>query len=269
MFGQYSTAPTAGARYSVADLLEPVAALDSPVVSSKRVGHNRRGFILADGRTGMVYHQTVVVLFDPASREVTLNDGGWATMTTRDAMGDGLKFVGVTGAVWSAGRTRHAFRGVAFDRTATFNVDTGQRTDGARDLPMIRAVVDSSGESVEVTFDAEAKRLNSTAGASIPCDARRALLALYKLDALAREYHGRFCREDDYFHDSWVELFPDYTGHAGRGGRCGRVWIGCHRFNTADVRAAMRRIAGAHPEAAKSARREFLALRKAGTLFHS
>ena len=52
-----------------------------------------------EGKTEVVYHQTAVVTFDDET--ITLNDGGWATMTTKTRMNQASNQFGLGFRVYS------------------------------------------------------------------------------------------------------------------------------------------------------------------------
>lgn len=83
-FGQYSA--QGQQRRSKRDM---VAAIDSPIVASRMIARNTLEYETADGSTLTRYHDTDVVK-RAADGTITLDTGGWNTMTTRGRMSDAM-----------------------------------------------------------------------------------------------------------------------------------------------------------------------------------
>lgn len=85
MYGQYSE--TGGFRRTKNDM---VAHLPCGYRDARKAGHNRLIWTDAEGGRHYRLHRTDVVSVSPDGWTMTLADGGYATMTTRRAMAQGM-----------------------------------------------------------------------------------------------------------------------------------------------------------------------------------
>jgi hypothetical protein len=124
MYGQYS--PNGGARMTHEDkranarAFGPVATIRNPTTCT---AHNRYIARYFEGVTRFFLHRTPVVTLD--GETVTLDDGGYPTMTTRRAMAEGVKeLTGCTVNVWGEGDGCHQVNGkglvLSFSGKVTF-----------------------------------------------------------------------------------------------------------------------------------------------------
>lgn len=105
-FGQFSGASMAGKRWTVAEQLSGAWAKPG---TAKRVGHNRVAYTDLHGNRCYRLHLTDVVMVAPDGT-VKLQDGGFATITTRRAMTQGLRHFGIESFSvwgWKKGEYRH------------------------------------------------------------------------------------------------------------------------------------------------------------------
>lgn len=107
MFGQYSY--DCQGRQTLADFRrykfpDPAIKVSKPKTCT---GHNRFVVEYPDGKREFWLHQTPVVTWEPTGT-VTLRDGGWATMTTRRAMMEGIKeLTGASVGIYGGSHTKH------------------------------------------------------------------------------------------------------------------------------------------------------------------
>lgn len=279
-FGQFSVTSI---RRTKADQLQAAQDQGYHVVQSKRAGHNRLHFRTADGAEHFMLHVTVIASVNPERTQLTLNDGGWPSITTRKAFSEAAQAFGLPSLSVGGGRPRAShmlgFRvndaeseyawswgRVVFDRTVTLTWDRREYAlaPGCQPVaaPMVRAVVDGA-TSLEVTYrDGE---VTSDAGDHIGCSPFRLLVTMADLLTLAkgsRKFIGRRHEQVDYRRE-----LPIFKGaYYANGGRLGRaVHVGCHEFSVSDLRNVMQRVQLDHPEAAKAAK-AFIRSRKASPI---
>lgn len=121
MFGQYSQMPGSGNRYTMAEYRRVYRAgtIRRPRTCTP---HNRIVQTLEDGTVRFVLHDTAVVTRHPDG-SITLDDGGWRTMTTRRAMMEGLcELVGIHVGIYGdqTATTDHVMAGTRFSCPYTF-----------------------------------------------------------------------------------------------------------------------------------------------------
>jgi hypothetical protein len=275
-YGQYS--PMGGHRRTIADMLEVlegqgfyrVAAINRPRDLSQgktiaehrkgKPGNNRLVFKTMDGATHFLLHETIIASLSPDRSQLTLNDGGWATITTRRAWDDAARAFGLPGlSVWGARpKADHSVRGVLFDRTATFQLPDMVPIGGQafRDVPMIRAIAgDDPRHSPTVMVEYRDGQIISSAGVQVKASPLLVMVSLHHVRAVAKRGRSRitFRGMGEYcLYDTREEVLG-YDCYAGCLGRS--FFVGCHQFNTSDARAALRRIEAEHPDKAKVARK--------------
>lgn len=116
MYGQYTNSRYSGKRWKLGEGLPDGAS------QIKREGHNRQSYTMPDGTRRFRLHATDVVVLSADGLTVTLDDGGYATMTTRRAMSEGVEaLTGIAVAVWGTGNRNavHALNGPG--RACAFN----------------------------------------------------------------------------------------------------------------------------------------------------
>lgn len=268
-FGQYSAG--GGMNRTKADLL---AFATGEVISSRKGGKNRLHFTRADGSQGFILHQTIVAELSADGSRVTLADGGWHTPTTKTAWYDALAAFGlsrkmtVPGKDYGNGYCSQPYSYVAApsytaptrdERSVTYTVERSgdevrmeRAADVAADLPLLRADVnDGEGGNFAVRFDAKARRIVSDAGTEVVATPFKVLVALGRIDALAKATRNYTTFRGQALWQFSFEAFG-YTVHPGQSSRT--IMVGCHAFRLMDVRSVARQIAAAHPEAAKKAK---------------
>lgn len=253
MFGQHSQ----GTCRRTKEEMLAYARADRPIATSRKAGHNRLHIRYADGGQAFMLHATCVAELAPCGTQLTLRDGGWATLTTRRAMGDACHAFGLGHlSVWGD-RGGHSVNGQHFDREATFTVPGFKIEATSGNDVMLRAVVDG-GDSLEVRYDGAT--VQSGNGDKIEAKPHRVMLELERLLDLARRRRNFAVDPIDYSES--LSLFGGaWSANAGQFGRS--IRIGCHEFKTADLRAVLRRLQAEYPAEAKRARKLFLASRKA------
>lgn len=107
MFGQYSYSENAGRRYTKEELASFARWEKDPenggvyfpgrLTQTKKAGHNRLLYTRDDGTRGFMLHQTTVAQ-TTADGRVLIQTGGWASMTTRRAILEGVEALDAAGA---------------------------------------------------------------------------------------------------------------------------------------------------------------------------
>ena len=261
-FGQYSAG---SCRRTKSEMVTHFGA-QFDIATAKRAGHNRLDFTTADGRRMFALHETVVAELSADRSRLTLADGGWPTPTTKSAWGDACNAFNVSHPSWAL-MPNKSERSVTLlleleptvygphDRWhscfATRELKAVARaTDVPRDLPMIRASVEDGNFAVR--YDGEAREIRSDAGAKVRATPFKVLVTLYRIDALAKATSRYHAFRGDALYQFNFEAFG-FTVNPGQSSRV--IMIGCHTFQTREIRAQMARIAADHPEAAKAAKR--------------
>ena len=262
MFGQYSAN---SCRRTKSEMLEHFAA-QYDIATCRRGGHNRLDFTTSDGRRCFALHETVIAELSADRSRLTLSDGGWPTPTTKSAWSDAMAAFEVSHVGWSLMPTKS-------ERSVTYVVElsplvygpfrewearfsprlytvAGRDADAPKDLPMIRASVNDGNFAVR--YDGQAKEILSEAGARVRATPFKVLVTLYRIDALAKATH-RYHSMRGYALDAFNFEAFGFTIHPGQSSRT--ILVGCHTFQTREIRAQMARIAVDHPEAAKLAKR--------------
>lgn len=88
-YGQYSEDGVG--RLTLSEIV-PYGARDA-----RKAGHNRATYTDANGVRRFRLIGTDVVTYDPASGRITINTGGYSTVTTRTAIAQGFEALGLTG----------------------------------------------------------------------------------------------------------------------------------------------------------------------------
>lgn len=253
MFGQYSRGST---RHTKADQVSYAVQQGLDVASAKRAGHNRLEFTLVDGTRCFMLHQTVIASLSPKGL-LTLDDGGWATMTTRRAMADALTSWGLPSYVGSGSGGNLSYRGRRFDRKATFDPDGN--LVGADSAPyLIRAsTVDSAYGEREVTWDGRTLR-STELGVAIPLTPVKAVSLLRRIAEEVRKAKRGDCpavspissyrRATAGFRVLGFDVAVEQFGTI--------VYFGCHVFEALDISAIRRRIEADYPAAAAKLKKD-------------
>lgn len=269
-YGQYS--PMGGKRRTCREMLEVLAGQGFSEAKTEDAsrsiltwhkghpGNNRLWFQTRDGAQHFLFHETIIASLSADGSRLTLNDGGWATITTRRAFSDAVKAFGLPSLYVHGARPKadHAVSGGAlFDRTAVLSVPGYQPIGGQafRDVPMIRAIAgEDPRSSPTVMVEYRDGKIISSAGVDVKASPLVAMVSLHHLLAVAKRGSRRFTMRGrgEYCIYDTREMLLGFDCYAGSDGRT--FFVGCHQFNTSDARSALRRIETDHPEKAKVAK---------------
>lgn len=250
-FGQFSAT---SCRRTKAEQLEIAG---EGIVWSRKAGHNRLHFRTADGAEHFMLHATVIASINADRTRLTLNDGGWATITTRKAWGDAADAFKLQGMhAWgNRPKSDHVLNGLPFDRSITVSLPDFKALETAPPAIMLRAVV--NGEtSLEVAYrDGE---IVSSNGDKIAAPVSAIVCELYRILDCAKASRGFIgWRHDPIDYKNSIKIFKGAWDCSG-GCRGRHVYVGCHEFATTDLRATLKRFTLEHPEQAAVGRKLYL-----------
>ncbi|AEI71127.1 hypothetical protein [EBPR siphovirus 5] len=239
---------------------------------SRKAGKNRVHYRLADGSQGFILHETIIARVDAGATALTLNDGGWPSMTTRAAFSEAAAAFGLPQLGAGGGRPHSAhtigfyvdsawgWDRVRFDREVTIAIREGAYVAAVENVgpPSIRAILNEGDATCMVYYSKGAFRSDN--GVTIAARPRRALQMLHAVLRIAARGRGRIAyrREPLYPYAEEVAGYPIVPASMGR-----TVHIGCHSFRVEDVRGMLNRMARDYPAHADAVAKEARKLARA------
>lgn len=189
-------------RWTKADQMRFAVEQGYEIETARKGGHNRLDFVTTDGRRCFMLHKTVVATLSEDGAVLTLDGGGYPTMTTTRAMNDALDLFKVAGFV-SRDRNMWEFRGLKFVDRLTYSLASG------------RVVAGLGGSSVPI--EDQAQSVQSAIGSvlwdvELGCQRKEANSLREAIVKRGFTSLGKGCFSQVYVH----EKFPDVVIKVGR-----------------------------------------------------